>query len=298
MTLSRDARTDRPGAWRTDMGAPLNQGSSASDLLAGRHILSPLITASFIGLLATLEWTAPASAYRPFDGTDAAVADVGEAKIQLQPAGELSAGSRNVLTGPYAVFDYGFAERWELVVEAAGQAPPAGGGPTPVSDEVMLKYVVQPGALQDKPGPSIATEFGPLLPNIGGSSMGFEFEGIVSQRWEWGTVHLNFDPELTRDHHGALFLDAIIEGPRTWTVRPVLEIYSDSVVNEPQTFSALAGAIWQVRDNLAFDVGLRYALVNGRPVSELRAGITFGFPLNLGRPNSTESSSAVPFSHR
>ena len=96
----------------------------------------------------------------------------------------------------------------------------------------------------------------------------------------------------------ALFLDAIIEGPRAWTVRPVLEIYSDSVVNQSQTYSALAGAIWQVRDDLAFDVGLRYALVNGRPVNELRAGMTFGFPLSLGRPNGAEPSSAGSFSHR
>ncbi len=264
-------------------------GTEASD---GRFCGSRskrLAAATLIGI-SVFGWTVPAVAYRPFDGTDAAVADLGEAKIQLQPAGELSAGSRNVLTGPYAVFDYGFAERWELVLEGAGQAPPAGGGPTPVSDEAMLKYVVQPGVLQGKPGPSIATEFGPLLPNIGGSSMGFEWEAIVSQRWEWGTVHLNFDPELTRDHHGALFLDAIIEGPRTWIIRPVLEIYSDSVVSQSQTYSALVGATWQVRDNLAFDMGLRYALVNGRPVNELRAGVTFGCPLNLGRPNGVELS--------
>ena len=39
---------------------------------------------------------------------------------------------------------------------------------------------------------------------------------------------------------------------------------------------------------------LRYALVNGRPVNELRAGVTFGFPLNLGRPSPLESSSAMP----
>ncbi|MGD0335158.1 MAG: hypothetical protein ABSA90_18185 [Xanthobacteraceae bacterium] len=280
------------------MGVPFNQGNSAIDLLLARRILSPLVTGLFIGLVLTLELSEPASAYRPFDGTNAAVVDLGEAQIQLQPAGGLSAGSRNVLTGPYAVFDYGFAERWELVLEGAGQAPPAGGGPTPVSDEAFLKYVVQPGVLQGKPGPSFATEFGPLLPNIGGSSMGFEWEAIVSQRWEWGTVHLNLDPELTRDHHGALFLDAIIEGPRTWSVRPVLEIYSDSVVSQSQTYSALVGAIWQVRDNLAFDMGLRYALVNGRPVNELRAGVTFGFPLSFGRPNSAESSSTAPFSHR
>ena len=67
-----------------------------------------------------------------------------------------------------------------------------------------------------------------------------------------------------------------------------MEIYADSVVNETQTYSALVGAIWQVNDKLSFDVALRYALVNGRPVNELRAGLTFGFPLNLGRPMNAE----------
>jgi hypothetical protein len=46
------------------------------------------------------------------------------------------------------------------------------------------------------------------------------------------------------------------------------------------------------------DVGLRYALVNGRPVNELRAGLTFGFPLNLGRPMNSESASALPLGRR
>ena len=59
--------------------------------------------------------------------------------------------------------------------------------------------------------------------------------------------------------------------------------------DQSQTFSALVGAIWQARDNLAFDVGLRYALVNGRPVNELRAGVTFGFPVSLSRPISGEA---------
>ncbi|HJU12703.1 MAG TPA: hypothetical protein VJ728_17595, partial [Candidatus Binataceae bacterium] len=34
-----------------------------------------------------LGWTSQAYAYRPFDGTDAAVADLGEAEVELQPAG-------------------------------------------------------------------------------------------------------------------------------------------------------------------------------------------------------------------
>jgi hypothetical protein len=43
--------------------------------------------------------------------------------------------------------------------------------------------------------------------------------------------------------------------------------------------SGLVGAIWQVKDNLSFDVGFRHAVVHGHPVEEFRAGMTFGFSL-------------------
>jgi len=244
--------------------------------------------------LSTVLWAAPASAYRPFDGTDAAVADLNEAEIELQPAGVLRAGSQNMLAGPYAVFNYGFADRWEIVLQGAAQARPDDAGPANVSNAAFLKYVIQPGVLQDKPGPSIATEFGALLPNFGGTGVGASWAGIVSQRWQWATVHLNVETTLTTDEHGELFLDAIVEGPSTWAVRPVVEVYSDSIYAQSQTLSGLIGAIWQVRENLAFDVAARYAVVNGRPVDELRAGVTFGFPLNLGRPMAVESMGGLP----
>ena len=229
----------------------------------------------------------PSFAYRPFDGTDAAVANVGEVEIELQPAGVLRAGSTSALSE--AIFNYGFAEGWEFVLQGTAQTLPEGAGPISVPNAALLKYVVQPGVLQEKPGPSIAMEFGPLLPPSGGSGLGLSWTGIVSQRWEWGTVHLNAATNLTPDQNGELFFDAIIEGPNKWKVRPVFEIYSDSVINQSQTFSALVGAIWQARDNVAFDVALRYALVNGRPVNELRAGVTFGFPVSLSQPIRGES---------
>jgi hypothetical protein len=64
-----------------------------------------------------------------------------------------------------------------------GTGSAGGGGPLSVPDAALLKYVVQPGVLQDKPGPSMAMEFGPLLPDVGGSGVGFSWSGIVSQRW-------------------------------------------------------------------------------------------------------------------
>ena len=162
----------------------------------------------------------PAFAYRPFDGTDAAVADLGEVEIEFQPAGAIRAGPTKPLSE--AIFNYGFAERWELVLQGTAQALPEGTGPIIVSNGAFLKYVLQPGVLQEKPGVSIATEFGPLLPPAGGSGVGFSLTGIVSHRWEWGTVHLNAAANLTPDQNGELFFDAIIEGPDKWKVRPSL----------------------------------------------------------------------------
>ena len=46
-------------------------------------------------------------------------------------------------------------------------------------------------------------------------------------------------------------------------------------------------------DKLAFDVAARYALVDDRPVTELRAGVTFAFPLNFGGATGGESSNAA-----
>jgi hypothetical protein len=199
------------------------------------------------------------------------------------------------LIAPFVVYNYGFVERWELVLQGQAETPLPPTGLTSLANAgVFLKYVLQPSVLRDKSGASIATEFGPLLPGINGEpGVGFSWAGIMTQRWDWGTINYNVETNLTRDQHGELFLDAIIEGPFKWPVRPVAEVFYDNVFGTSQTFSGLIGAIWQVRDNLSFDVGLRHALVNGRPVNELRTGVTFGFPLNLGRPTRTDSMSAM-----
>ena len=122
-------------------------------------------------------WVAPAAAYRPIDGTDAAVADVGGVEIEFQPTGAWRVDPRNSLSGPNGVFNYGFAERWEFILQGEDPAP-EGAGPTSVPNGAFLKYVIQPGVLQDKSGPSIATEFG-LLSSAGRPS---SWAGMASCR--------------------------------------------------------------------------------------------------------------------
>jgi hypothetical protein len=221
----------------------------------------------------------PAWAYRPFDGTDAAVVDPGELEIELQPAGALWQQAQRTLIAPATVFNFGVSQSWEAVLEGQLETSLSPAGPTTLSASgAFLKHVLVPGSLQDKEGPSVATEFGVLLPNSNGaSSVGASIAGIVSQRWDWGTIHFNAQTALTRDQHTDLFFSTILEGPAKWPVRPVAEVFYENEFGQAETISALIGLIWQVRDNFSFDVGVRQALTNGHPVSEVRAGLTVGF---------------------
>ncbi|MGY4472818.1 hypothetical protein [Bradyrhizobium sp. USDA 3364] len=241
--------------------------------------------------------SAPAAAYRPFDGTDAAVAKKGEMEIELQPAGRLRDESGTSLIAPSWVINYGLTEDWEAVFEGQGQTSLSPPGPTSLTAAgAFLKHVVVPGSLQDKTGPSVATEFGVLLPDsTGNSGVGASFATIISQRWDWGTIHLNAETAVTRDHHGDVFLGAIIEGPSTWTVRPVAELFYENEFGKEETFSGLVGLIYRVRDDLSFDVAVRHALTGGHPVNEVRAGLTFGFPLTFfGGQAARQSSPMLP----
>jgi hypothetical protein len=225
---------------------------------------------------------APAFAYRPFDGTDAAVADPGQVEVELQPAGRLQEGSQSFLVAPGMVVNFGLTKGLEAVFEGRLLTPLSSSEPPILTDAgAFLKYVVRPGVLQDKSGPSIATEFGVLFPETAGDShSGASWAGIVSQRWDWGTVHFNVQTQFNREQHADLFVGVIVEGPHTWKVRPVAEVFYEDDVGSTQTYSALVGLIWQVREDLSFDVAVREASTNGRAVNELRAGLTFAFPLD------------------
>jgi hypothetical protein len=223
-----------------------------------------------------------ALAYRPFDGTDAAVTDPGQAEVELQPVGRLQEGSKSFLVAPGIVINFGVIKGLEAVFEGRLLESLSSSEPPNLADAgTFLKYLVRPGVLQDKSGPSIATEFGVLYPETAvDSHFGAGWAGIISQRWDWGTVHVNVQTQLNREQRADLFVGIIIEGPHRWKVRPVAEFFYEDDVGSAQTISALVGLIWQVREDLSFDVAVREASLNGRAVNELRAGLTFAFPLD------------------
>src|SRR5437660_3458851 len=115
--------------------------------------------------------TISASAYRPFDGTDAAVAEKGKIDIEMQPAGILKGASGSSLIAPAARFNFGLTKTWEAVLEGVLETPLSPTGPTTLTAAgAFLKGVLREGSLQDKTGLSIATEFGFLLPDSRGDS--------------------------------------------------------------------------------------------------------------------------------
>jgi hypothetical protein len=233
-----------------------------------------------------LGWPLSARAYRPFDSTDAAVAAKGEMEIEFGPLGFVKEGSDRFLVAPSVIFNWGFADRLELVLEGRNfvQLGENITGPrVSLEDSALsLKGVLREGSLQEKTGISIATETGLLLPAIDGNSgTGVQEAIIVSQRWPDLTVHLNGALAWTRAHRLGLFGGVIFEVHDAWAIRPVAEIFVEGEHDEPTTVSGLVGAIWRLREGLSLDAGLRLARAGGVNTTEIRAGLTWAFSVGF-----------------
>jgi hypothetical protein len=239
-------------------------------------------TRTALVLVACLALPQGARAYRPFDSTDAAVAEKGQVEIELGPFGLVQEGSDRWLVAPSVILNWGFADRWEVVLEGRHFVHLGAAGPEPrlrVEDAALsVKTVLREGSLQDQGGPSVATELSALLPTVnGGDGAGAAGALIVSQRWDAAAVHLNGAVSWTRAHTLGLFGGVIAEGPDTWTVRPVAEVFVEGDRDLPIAVSGLAGAIWRLRNDLSLDAALRLARAGGVDTTEIRAGLTWGF---------------------
>jgi hypothetical protein len=242
---------------------------------------------SILVALATC-WPATARAYRPFDSTDAAVAEKGDLELELGPIGYLVQGTDEALVVPSVILNWGFADRWEAVLEGRhlvrlgtqSQEPRSRVEDTAVS----LKRVLRAGSLQERAGPSVATELGVLLPTIHSEpGVGAEWALIVSRRWPDLTLHVNGAAIWTRAHEPGAFGGVILEGHDAWAVRPVAEAFVEGERGSAATVSGLVGAIWRVRDTLSLDAAVRLAHAGGTRTTELRLGLTWAFKVGFPR---------------
>ncbi len=231
-------------------------------------------------------WPVGASAYRPFNSTDAAVAARGEMEIEFGPLGYLVQGPDKALVAPGLILNWGFADRWEAVLEGRHfieLGSDIRGPRLRVEDTALsLKGVLHEGSLQGKTGPSVATELGALIPTVNGDSgVGAEWALIVSQRWRDLTVHVNGAGAWTRAHTPGVFGGVILEGHDAWAVRPVAEVFVEEERDLPTTVSGLVGTIWRASDGLSFDAAVRIARAGGMNTTEIRVGLTWGFSVGF-----------------
>ena len=229
--------------------------------------------------LTCLSISPPAQAYRPFDSTDPAVAAPGKFEIELSPLSFRRNDAGQTWITPQVRFNYGFAQNWEVVLEGQGEHPQYKGGRSALNENALsLKAVLREGSLQEKTGISIASEVGLLLPEWhGDTGTGAMAAFIAGQKFSWGAVHVNLAGALTREKRAELFAGAILEGPGSWTLRPVAEFVYERVYGGEEQLALLGGVIWQAKEDLAFDFALRQASLGGRPETEIRAGVTFAF---------------------
>ena len=240
------------------------------------------LSATVVGAL--LMASPEAAAYRPFDGTDAAVAGVGEFELELGPAHFYGRGRNNYLIAPATVLNLGLVKDLELVVDfkqfVALQQVPTESQVRLLDTDILLKKVLRRGSLQDADGASVAIEGGFLTPEIQGDrSFGAQADVITSYRWCGQRVHFNEQAAFSRSQNLDLFSSIILEGPDDLLVRPVAEVYVEHEFGKGSRYSGLVGAIWTASESFTLDLGLRVARIDAQRVAEVRLGFTWALPI-------------------
>lgn len=238
-----------------------------------------------------------ARAYRPFDGTDGDVADFGEFELELAPAEWVRENTRNYLLSPATVLNLGIFPRVELVIDFVGIAPTtpqAGEATYQVRDtDVFLKVLLRKGALQEEDGPSIALEGGVLTPELHGEKgFGASADLIVSVQWDWVIFHLNNEAQLSRSALEFGWSNSLITEFRVSDkIWPVTELLWQPKINSSERiYSALAGGIWSVSEEVALDAAAVVASIDSEPEFEARLGLTWA----VGLWSKPETTPVVP----
>jgi hypothetical protein len=235
-----------------------------------------------------LAWSSPASAYRPFVSTDAAVAEPKEIEVELGYFTLDRTKDENTFIIPRTVLNYGLFKNWEGVAEfAIHRAPDA---TLDVIDPALsLKGVLKEGVLQEKDGFGLAVEASALLPSTekGQDRFGFEAIGILSDKLGPFTFHLNAGLGIERSTGDLVGIWGLIgELPVASGVRLVGEVNGEKPRREDQRDSALLGVIWQPwsEKNLWLDAGIRRSFT-GAADWQFTLGITFSFAVSSAATN-------------
>ncbi|HEY2989049.1 MAG TPA: hypothetical protein VGL11_15055 [Candidatus Binatia bacterium] len=211
------------------------------------------------------------------------MADVKEVEVELGYFNLERAKGKNNFIIPTVVLNYGFMPRVEVVAEFAVEEP-SHGRTRLIDAGLSLKAIVREGVLQEKSGPSLAIEAGPLFPSTVGAEkrFGFRGAGILSDRLASLTYHLNLGGGIDREKNNSFFdWGVIVEFPITAQFRLVTEVNGENAHRKPSDSSGLVGVIWESPfHNTYFDAGIRKGISRGAPDWLFTSGLTFAFSLS------------------
>jgi hypothetical protein len=217
----------------------------------------------------------------PSTGTDANVVGTAILEMEIAPILFVRGADGRLVAAPSVAAVFGLGGDVEVGIggrlrrQRGGEAD---GTRIGVGDVTLsIKHAMRHGSLAPGgSGPGLAAECGLLLPGIRAADGNGAFcSGIVSQRFEHATLHLNVSMSHTRDDRRGRFVGLIVELPRMGAVRPVLEAFSERESGLPCVRSRMAGLIWTRSDGLAIDAGLRRAWTGSGQLTEFRVGMTW-----------------------
>ena len=235
----------------------------------------------FVALLIGCALPRPARALRPFDGTDATVAEPHLFEIEMSPLTYTREGGDRRLFAPQITLNWGTGVGFELVLEARNvlvmSSDSAGVSPKLEEPGLNAKKVIRAGVLQHEPGPSIATEESFLLPFRGVNHLGASASLVVSQPLPTARTMLHFNAVVARTQglEWEEFGSVICVGPNDWPIRPAGEVSLERTGAERVTRGYLGGIIWQTRQGLTMDLALKRLDAPAAHGLEIRSGFTW-----------------------
>jgi hypothetical protein len=219
----------------------------------------------------------PAWAYRPYDSTDADVAEDDEVELEL---GWEELDLVGVPTdGIRAVFNIGLGRDRELVLEGSwlrAQASVGDTGSSITGVGAFLKQVHRRGALQGESGLSLASECGALIPTRSEEAgLGGECLLVASHEVSALAIHINASVAYETDHRWSRSAGLIIEAAGERRLKPGIEVVYERSEASRSELSALAGMSWSMSEACAFDVAYRWGLEPSTDLREWRLGLTW-----------------------
>jgi len=233
-----------------------------------------------LGWIAAVALLAPtaASAYRPFDGTDADVAEAKTVEVEVAPAELLSQEGSHAFRAPSLALSFGLGDGYELGLDGANVVTPHPEPGEPrlqfIDAAMSVKKLLRGGTLQEKHGPSVAAEFELEFPGRGQAHLGSELRGILSTAGPPGVVHLQAALERTPEGTDATTGAFIIETAQHSGLHGAMELGVEAERAGPPVQSALLALIFVAHEGLSLDVGVDFSRSGDSHATELRAGFT------------------------